>query len=98
MAGSAAGVLETGRFIDYRNRDNTVFAHDYSPEHQTLRPGLPYNRFLANIMTSMGLSPAEFEHPGEHGYGLPLVSQSDAYSQQMMDDASLPLPLLVKGA
>jgi hypothetical protein len=97
MAGSAAGVWETGRYIDYRNRQNTAFAHDYSPEHANLRPGLPYNRFLANVMMAMGLAPSEFERPGEHGYGLTYTERSDVYTSQMMNDASLPLPLLVKG-
>jgi len=97
-AGSAAGVLETGRYIDYRNRANTTFAHDYSPEHQNIRPGVPYNRFLANLMMAMGLAPEDFEHPGERGYGLPVVSEPDVYTSQMMNDASSPLPAFVKSA
>jgi hypothetical protein len=95
MAGSAAGFFQTGRYIDYRNRNSTAVVGDYMPEYALRRPGLPYNRWLANIMMSMGLAPAEFEYPGEHGYGLPLVDNPQAWSSQMMNDSSELLPILV---
>ncbi len=93
-AGSAAGHFETGRYVDYRNRTNTSLAHDYSLEHAALRPGIPYQRFLANVMMSMGLSPSEFEQPGERGYGDNFIESSNWMPQQYMNDASQPLPLL----
>jgi hypothetical protein len=94
-AGSAAGVLTTGRYIDYRNRTSMAVADTYLPEYSLRRPGLPYNRWLANVLMAMGLSPSEFERPGEHGYGLPFVDNPDAWSPQLMADASEPLPVLV---
>ena len=93
-AGSAAGVLQTGNYVDYRNRNNTAKAHDYSPEHQALRPGLPYQRWLGNLLNSMNVPSSEFERPGEHGYGDNVISDPDAMPQQYMDDASLPLPII----
>lgn len=94
-AGSAAGYFNTGMYIDYRNRNNTALAHDYSPEHNRLRPGIPYQRWLANILMSMNLSPSEFEHAGERGYGHNHIERPEAMPQSYMADASNPLPLLV---
>ncbi len=96
MAGSAAGLLETGRYIDYRNRPNTALSNDYSPEHLLKRPGLPYNRYLANVLLAMGVPAAEFERPGERGYGLTYVEDPGIWTPQMMADCSLPLPQLWK--
>jgi len=95
-AGSAAGVFETGTYIDYRNRSSQAVANDYLPEHALRRPGITHNRFLGTVLQAMGLPTSEFELPGEHGYGLPLVDNTEAWSQAMMDDASEMLPVLTK--
>ena len=93
-AGSGAGYFDTGRYVDYRNRNNTSKSHDYSPEHQAIRTGIPYHRFLANAMMAMNMQPAEFERPGEHGYGVNFIEDTAAWPQPLMDDASLPLPIV----
>ncbi len=95
-AGGAAGVFETGQYIDYRNREDLALAHDYRPEYLNLRPGISHSRFLATVLQSMGLPPEEFEYPGETGYGMPLVSDAQVYPQAMLDDASEMLPVLTK--
>lgn len=53
-AGSADGFFETGRLIDFRNRDNTSLSEPRSPDR---RPGLLYNQFLASVLQGMGVSP-----------------------------------------
>lgn len=93
-AGSAAGVFNTGNYVDYRNRNNTTPAHDYSPEHAALRPGLPYQRWLGNVLEAVGVPASEWERPGEHGYGDPYVENASAMPAQYMNDASQPLPLI----
>ena len=93
-AGSAAGVLETGNFVDFRNRNNMELAHGYSPEHESLRPGLPYQRWLGNVLNAVGIPSSEFERPGEHGYGDNVNPNTDAMPTSHMDDASLPLPVI----
>jgi Protein of unknown function (DUF1552) len=61
--GSARGFFKTGNYVDYRRR--TV-----STVRPTARTGLLHRQWLANVLQSMGLSPAEFEQPGEKGYGV----------------------------
>ena len=57
-AGSAGGFFNTGNFVDYRNLSRTVL----SQYGNTRGPqGLPYNRFLATVLQSMGLAPANYE-------------------------------------
>jgi Protein of unknown function (DUF1552) len=92
-AGSAAGTLQTGKYVDYRNRNNTSLQNNYSPEHMAQRPGLPYQRFLGNVLTAAGVPSQEWERPGEHGYGDNVITfDAQAMPQQYMDDASNPLP------
>jgi hypothetical protein len=95
-AGSAAGVFETGQYIDYRNRNSLAVAVDYLPEYGLLRPGITHSRFLATVLQASGLPPEEFERPGERGYGLPLVDNAEAWPQAILDDASEMLPVLTK--
>ncbi|NJK89954.1 MAG: DUF1552 domain-containing protein [Myxococcales bacterium] len=56
--GSAGGFFETGRFIDFRNHDNTKLAGPDVPE---LLPGVLFNQWLANVLQSMGV-PTETYH------------------------------------
>ena len=97
-AGSAAGSFETGHYVDFRNRDNMALVHTFSPEHLSHRPGLPYQRWLGNLLNGMNVPSSEFERPGEHGYGANVIPSKDldAIPQQYMDDASLPLPVIHK--
>jgi hypothetical protein len=97
-AGSAAGVLETGRYVDYRNRSNMALGSypNESPDAQSKRPGLPLNRWLATVLRAMGLPPSEFQRPGERGYGITTNERGSAYPSELMSDASKWLPLLEK--
>jgi hypothetical protein len=93
-AGSGAGYFQPGKYVDYRNRNNTTLAHDYSPEHNALRPGIPYQRFLANALMAMGMTPSQFEAPGEHGYGFNHTANPAAVPMSYFDAASQSLPLI----
>ena len=54
-AGSAGGFFETGRFIDYRNKNSRV---DY--QGTPLDPGVLFNQFLANVLQGMGVAPNSY--------------------------------------
>lgn len=56
-AGSAAGFFHTGRFIDFRNRDQQIWV---SPQKPDRRPGILYNQWLGNVLQSMGVAPATY--------------------------------------
>ncbi|MCA9664627.1 MAG: DUF1552 domain-containing protein [Myxococcales bacterium] len=81
-AGSAAGTFETGRYIDYRNRDNKNIADAGAP---FCRPGVMLSRFHANVLQAFDVAPSEYRkelqrvQPSEFaagskygGYGLKL--------------------------
>jgi hypothetical protein len=55
--GSAGGFFETGRLVDYRNRDHDLLRDAEAPNRH---PGVLYNQWLANVMLAMGLSPADW--------------------------------------
>lgn len=102
-AGSAAGYFNTGRYIDFRNRQNTLFSGQ-EPATDNYRPGVLYNQWLANVLLSMNVTPAEFERNGKKGYGeyevFDLWSGNDPYAlwpDHLRAGASNPLPELVKG-
>lgn len=70
MAGGACGWLNTGSYIDYRNRN--VVAHDGQGEFDIGVPtyvGLLYNQFLGTCMQAMGLAPEDYEVEPGGGYG-----------------------------
>ena len=103
-AGSAAGYFNTGNYVDYSNRDNLVVTFPDTPGTKARRPGILYSRWLANVLRSMGLSPSEFEHPGEKGYGVAyrddayLGHGAQAWPDRLFQDTSDPLPFLAKDA
>jgi hypothetical protein len=102
-AGSGAGYFQTGKYVDYRDRDNKILVNDYDDPNQgqerLRRPGLSYNQWLANVLRAGGLSPSDFEAPGERGYGLLTRNpeKTEAWPQRVLNIASDPLPVLVKG-
>lgn len=103
-AGSAAGFFETGNYYDFRNRSNTLFGNGQQPTTDNYRPGVLYNQWLANMLLSMNVTPAEFESDGEKGYGYrtlhDLWSGNDPrelWPDALRAGASNPLPHLVKG-
>ncbi|MBL4683156.1 MAG: hypothetical protein JKY37_01090, partial [Nannocystaceae bacterium] len=65
--GGAGGWFNTGRFYDYRNRDD--MSRSLTNDFLTQRPGILYNQWLANVLMSMGVPREEWEAPGEKGYG-----------------------------
>ncbi|MCB9588170.1 MAG: DUF1552 domain-containing protein [Polyangiaceae bacterium] len=70
MAGSAAGWLRTGQYLDYRNMN--VVAHNGQGDNdsgEVTHVGLLYNQFLGTAMQAMGLSPADYEVEAGGGYG-----------------------------
>jgi len=97
-AGSADGFFETGRFIDFRNFDNDALAR---PDRPFRYPGVLYNRFLANVLQSMGVAPADYGSElarvqpeavanGARGYGLPGYHQYDYWSGVVLRDRVWP--------
>jgi hypothetical protein len=68
-AGTAAGRMRTGSYIDYRNRTPNAIARAYAGATGQTYTGLTWNRLLATIMQAMGVPRAEYEKPGSYGYG-----------------------------
>ncbi len=94
-AGSAAGVFQTGQFLDYRDRANMALTTDpWTDIVYDKRPGVAYNRWLANVLQAMNIEPSAYERPGEQGYGLTYNENLEAWPQRIYDDASEPLPHL----
>jgi hypothetical protein len=60
-AGSAAGFLATGNYVDYRRIGTDKW--------NSLYPGILYNQWLGTVLQAMRLPPSEYERAGEHGYG-----------------------------
>jgi hypothetical protein len=71
-AGSAAGFFSTGNYVDYRNQNVRAYPYQQSDAWLNQRPGILYTGWLGTVLQSMGLSPSEYERPGEKGYGNPL--------------------------
>ncbi len=96
-AGSAAGFLETGQYIDYRDRDNMGLLPPWDVEFEVekqQRPGLSYNQYLGTVLQAMGLKPDEYEKPGAPGYGDPLNTHPKAYGPHILETAGQVLPRL----
>ena len=97
-AGSAAGFFNTGRYYDFRNRDNRVLADSplvpNNDSGKAKRPGLLYNQWLATVLQSMNVPAWEFERDGNRGYGAKYVSNTEAWPSRVFDMASDILPML----
>jgi hypothetical protein len=63
LIAGAGKFLKTGRYVDYRTIG--VKRRDY--DHTWI--GLPYNQLLVTLLNTFGLTPAEYELPGEAGIG-----------------------------
>jgi hypothetical protein len=88
-AGSAAGGLRTGNYVDYRNHAGaSLGAGGYR------RPGVSYNQFLGTVMRALGLQPADYERNGIPGYGVTNVSDAQAWPARVHDAAGDFLPFL----
>lgn len=104
-AGSAAGFLKTGLYIDYRNRGNRSLAQHNRIWTSELYPGLLYSQWLGTVLQAMGVPPSEFERDGKKGYGDTYIEPDphggtrtgrgrDAWPDRLRADASNVLPLL----
>lgn len=72
-AGSAAGFFRTGLSLDYRRLGDPDSHFQPLVGSESTYAGVLYNQFLASILQSMGMPPAEFERWGHKGYGLPKI-------------------------
>jgi hypothetical protein len=70
--GSAAGFFKTGQFVDYRRTSGSSFDPGAGNDQYC---GLLYGQWLATVMRSMGLAPAEWEQWDHKGYGVPFLTQ-----------------------
>jgi len=94
-AGGAGGVFTTGRYYDYRNRDNTMFVEQV-PDMQVqnlMRPGLLYNQWLGTVLQGMGVPPSEWEQGSVKGYGE--LANERNYAASILNVASDPLPMML---
>lgn len=73
--GSAAGFFTTGVYADYRKVSDSSSRWDPGGSNAVWL-GVLYSQWLANVLLSMGVSPAEFELWGHKGYGYPLLAGS----------------------
>jgi len=90
VAGSAAGALRTGSFIDYRNmsiRDPNdavrmrLFSKDRSGGvSEPLHPGLVNNQWLGTALQAMGVSRDSYETEAQGGYGPLVVASNGMYN------------------
>ena len=71
LAGSAGGVIEPGRYLDYIDWDGRAY---FSQEDGNVIQGIPHNQFLVTALQAMGLSPSDYERDGQRGYGSTSVS------------------------
>ncbi len=102
MAGSAGGAIATGNYLDYRNLSSNSFSDERDPIFMPLyniarRPGLPYNRFLKNILDAMGIPESDYKVgalSSMHGYADPYVGQ-ESWWQSREDER---YPARIRGA
>ncbi len=57
-AGSAGGFFKTGKYLDMRHPGRPGFEYE-----KQFYQGIPYSRFLATVLQSMGVAPSEYELP-----------------------------------
>lgn len=91
--GSAAGFFKTGRYYDYRNLDNSVFAAK-SGVFGERHPGILWQQWLANVLQSMNVPASQYERDGLAGYGLHYRGDpgTSAWPDRIFDIASDPMP------
>jgi hypothetical protein len=90
-AGSAAGFLKTGNYVDYRNRAGRGWGD--------FKTGLLYNQWLGTALQAMGLPRQEFERDGDGGYGVHHEENvygpaNELWPDRVRQQASNVLPLL----
>jgi len=91
LFGSAGGRLKTGLHVNYQNEMKVSNGFAGIPS------GRPYNRLLVTLLQAMGLAPADYEAPGQKGYGL-ATSQDPRRMKwygPLLVDVGRPLPELM---
>jgi hypothetical protein len=66
-AGSAAGCVRTGQYIDYRDLARE-FGDPYEGTPVRLYTGLLHQQYLGSVLRAMGLAPSEYELEPGGGY------------------------------
>jgi hypothetical protein len=66
LAGSAGGRLTTGSYIDFVDWEGRLRG---TQENAPIVEGVPHNRLLVTLLRAFGLDPADYERPGQTGYG-----------------------------
>jgi hypothetical protein len=79
MAGSAAGAITTGSYIDYRNMQRTFDGGGYEGSVEVTRPGLSWNQYLGTVLQTMGVEPEAYEETSYGGYGPTFITGADWY-------------------
>jgi hypothetical protein len=75
-AGSAAGWMKTGQYIDYHNQDKPYgkWPNTSVPEDRLQKCGLLYNQWLGNVLDAMRVPRSEWEAYSDNGgYGKLLI-------------------------
>ncbi len=96
-AGSAAGYLKTGSYLDYRNKNAPSLGHTDEIPWQDLQVGILYNQWLATVLQAMNVPPSEFERNGKPGYGAVFTETyygKGLWPQRLFDDSSKIMPLM----
>ncbi len=78
-AGGADGFFTTGNYCDFRNLQKKAATSNGMTSFVDSHNGLVYNQWLANVLQSMGLAPADYEMDGVGGYGLVKMSTENWY-------------------
>jgi hypothetical protein len=66
LAGSAGGFIKPGRYLDYIDWNGRSF---FAQENGNVIKGIPHNQLLVTALQAMGLTAADYERPGQAGYG-----------------------------
>jgi hypothetical protein len=92
-AGSAGGALQTGQYVDYRNRENDGFGTG-SNTNERMYPGLSYSQWLGTILQAMGLPRDAFESGPYGGYGEHFIGEGRGalYPSEVLEVMGEPLP------
>lgn len=100
-AGGAAGRINTGQYVDYRNRAHADFpgSHRSADTEDLLKPGLLHNRWLATCLQAMGLEASDYERSPGDGYAPALTPNADVNAIYAADyaDRGQPVPVIWNG-
>ncbi len=90
--GSLSGFFNTGNYVDYRNLANMGLRSNAFPGR---RPGVPIQRFWANMLQGYGYTRAEYERNNRPGYSDSSLNQfTSSYSNALMNSLSDRLPII----